>query len=150
MLRKTRAFVLQLMAELSLEQVNTIPEGFSNNISWNFGHMIAAQQGVCYKRAGLPIVVEEAFFEAYKPGSRPEQAISQEQWEAIKALSATSIDRLEADYASGLFSSYTPWTTRYGVELQSIEDAMQFILYHEGLHAGFIMALKKAVVLQPA
>jgi hypothetical protein len=47
------------------------------------------------------------------------------------------------DYLNNLFASYPPWSTRYGVEITNIDDALQFLLYHEGLHAGIIIAMRK-------
>jgi hypothetical protein len=35
--RKTRAAFVYLCKNLSMEQMNYIPEGFNNNIIWNFG-----------------------------------------------------------------------------------------------------------------
>lgn len=55
-LRKTRQYVLELIANLSMEQLNEVPAGFTNNIVWNLGHMLASQQGVCYLRGGLLIL----------------------------------------------------------------------------------------------
>jgi hypothetical protein len=149
-LRKTRAFLLEMISSLSNEQLNAIPEGYSNNVIWNFAHLIAAQQGICYKRAGLPTIVEDSFFEAYKPGSRPEGTVKAEDVSRIKVLSESTIDRFEADYEQGKFASYPAWATRYGVTISSIEDAMQFVSYHEGLHTGYIMALRRMLALQPA
>jgi hypothetical protein len=146
--RKTRGFLLQMLEGLSLEAINHIPDGFANNIAWNIGHLIAAQQGVCYKRAGLPAVVSDTFFDMYKPGSKPERAITAEELEEIKILSHTTLEQLEADYEKGLFNNYTTWTTRYGVELTTIEEAMQFIQYHEGLHTGYVMALRRVLAQQ--
>ena len=58
-IKKTRVSLLELVKDLSTEQLNKIPDGFNNNIIWNLAHMIAAQQGVCYVRAGLAPVVGE-------------------------------------------------------------------------------------------
>jgi hypothetical protein len=148
-LRKTRAYLTDILGSLTPEQINTVPDGFANNVIWNFAHLIAAQQGICYRRAGQPLVIDEVFFEAYKPGTRPQDTVSADEIERIKALSATTLDRFEEDYEKGMFANYPEWTTRYGVSLASIDDAMRFIHYHEGLHTGFIMALKRALVQQP-
>jgi hypothetical protein len=144
-IRKTRAFMLSLVSDLTLEELNAIPTGFNNNIIWNLGHVVAAQQGVCYARAGLPTWVDEAFFSTYKPGSKPEAAVDNEAVENIKSLMSSSLDKLQADYESGVWKQYPAWTTRYGTELSSIEDAVAFLLFHEGLHVGYIMALKRVV-----
>ena len=143
--RKTRAFLLENLKDLSTEQFNKIPEGFNNNIIWNLGHMIAAQQGVCYIRAGLKPHITEEFINAYKSGSKPAEVVDNAAIENIKTLLFDTLDQLESDYNSHLFDNYITWTTRYNVELASIADAINFIPFHEGLHSGCIGALKKLV-----
>ena len=58
-IRKTRAYLLESLKDLSTEQFNQIPGGFNNNIIWNLGHMIATQQGICYIRAGITQTVDQ-------------------------------------------------------------------------------------------
>ncbi len=143
-LRKTRHFALNLIADLSDEQLNKIPEGFGNNIIWNLGHLVAAQEGVCYKRSGAPTNISEEFFQAYKPGSKPEREASAEEIAQIKGLLLSSLDDLERDHAAGKLIM-TPWTTRYGVDINTIEDGISFLQFHEGLHQGYVTALVKLV-----
>jgi len=143
-IRNLRECALGIINELSLEELNHIPAGFNNNIAWNLGHMVAAQQGVCYKRAGLPIVVEESYFERYKPGTIPGAPITQEELDEIKSLLFSTLDQLEKDYADGIFVNYGTFTTRYGVELASIEDAVDFLPFHDGFHMGYMLALRRA------
>lgn len=145
-IRQTRAYLLEQIRGLSTEQLNIIPSGFNNNIIWNLGHMIAAQQGICYARPGIPLVVEDAFFQAYKPGSRPAQFAGPEEVELIKELLFSTLDQLETDLRQDLFVAYTPWTTRHGITLKRIEEVVNFLLYHEGLHAGVITAMKRIVI----
>lgn len=144
-IRQTRINVLKLIEGLTLEQLNKVPAGFNNNIIWNVAHLVAAQQGVCYRRAGLPMRIEENFFDLYKPDSKPERPVTAQEVEEIKQLLQSSVDQLEADYNSGYIGSYTPWITRYGVSIDTIEDAVTFLPFHEGLHTGYIMALKRAI-----
>lgn len=144
-LRKTRTFLLTIINELTLEQLNKVPDGFSNNVAWNFGHVIAAQQGVCYKRAGLPMIIDDELFARFKPESKPEAPVEEGELESFKLLLLSTIDDLEADYKSGKFDGYKPWTTRYGVQIDNIEDAISFLSFHDGLHIGYAMALRRAV-----
>ena len=145
-IRKTRTALLKLIEGLSTEELNEIPAGFNNNIIWNVAHLTAAQQGVCYFRAGLKMpVITEAYFKAYKPESKPEKVVSAEEVEAIKTLLFASLDQLEKDYAQNIFTNYTPWTTRYGVDIKNIDEAIAFLPFHEGLHLGYVMALKRVV-----
>jgi hypothetical protein len=143
-IKKTRAYILDSVKELTIDQLNKIPAGFNNNVIWNLGHLVAAQQGVCYLRAGLKPRIDEDFLDKYKKGSRPERFLDEEELKKIKGLFLSSLDELKQDYESGLWTGYNSWTTSYGVELNSIEDAIQFLNFHEGLHTGYIMALKRA------
>jgi hypothetical protein len=148
-IQKVRRFLLQQIEPLDASSLNEIPPGFNNNIAWNLGHLIAAQQGICYVRTGLKIVVEDKYFVEYKPGTKPERYIDDIEIEQIKKLLISSLEQLPIDYNNGLLSIYPAWTTRYGVEIASIEEAVQFVLFHEGLHSGVIQAMKKLVYKQP-
>jgi hypothetical protein len=144
-LRQPRLKILSILEGFTLEQLNAIPAGFNNNIIWNLGHMIAAQQGVCYKRAGVETRISDSFFEAYKPDSKPDGFVDAAGFEEIKSLLTTSLNDLKQDLEKEIFSNYPAWTTRYGVEITSIEDAIAFLPFHEGLHIGYIMAMRKLV-----
>jgi hypothetical protein len=144
-LRKPRLHLLNLISELNTEQLNKIPDGFNNNIIWNLAHVVAAQQGICYKRTGVDIIVTEEFFEAYRPGTKPLKFVDAEEIESIKELLSSTLDRLEADLENGIFVNYTTTMTRYGVELTSIDDAIKFLPFHDGFHMGYVMALKRLV-----
>ena len=144
-IRKTRAFLLDHLKDLTSEQLNKIPEGFNNNIIWNLGHLVAAQQGVCYIRAGLAPRLDEGFINTFKSGTKPGERLSEAEIENIKTLLFATLDQLEDDYNSGVFGNYTAWTVRYGVEFTNIDDAITFLPFHEGLHSGFVTALKKLV-----
>lgn len=143
--RKTRQYLLEKIRPLSTEQWNLVPHGFNNNIVWNFAHMIAAQQGICYLRAGIAMQVEENFYQLYKPGTKPTRFVGPEEIEVFKNQFITTLDSLETDLQQSAFAGYQPWTTRYGVEIHNIQDCLRFLLYHEGLHAGIITAMKNIV-----
>ncbi len=140
-----RLFLLNAVQSLTVEQLNKMPDGLNNNIIWNIGHLIAAQQGVCYKRGGVPTIIDENFWLAYKPESKPEQAIDSTEIERIKQLFSSTLAQFEIDYTNNIFSNYIPWTTRSGIKIENIDDALNFLLIHEGWHLGCILTLKKLV-----
>lgn len=144
-LRKTRDWALQLTEGIPEEALNAVPEGFNNNIIWNLAHLVAAEQGICYLRAGAEPVMPLSFIKAYTRGTRPEGPVSAVGIAEIRAALTATPARIEADLAAGAFAGYQPWTTPYGVELASIEDALQFLLFHEGMHCGYILALKRVL-----
>ncbi len=143
--KKVRKLLLDAIHELTTEQLNHIPAGFTNNIIWNMGHVIAAQQGICYRRAGLPLKIESHFFEKFKPGTMPDIFFTSNEIDSVKSLLLSTIDDFEKDYLSKAFNHYEIWTTRYGAEISDIEVAAEFIFFHEGIHLGCVMALKKCL-----
>ena len=40
-----RNILLGYFDKFNLEQLNTIPKGFNNNLIWNLGHIMVVQQG---------------------------------------------------------------------------------------------------------
>ena len=144
-LRQTRSNFIELLNGLSLEQINTIPQGYNNNIMWNFGHSLISQQSLCYVRPGFEAKVPQALISKYQRGSAPETPADAAELELLKNLCSTSIDTLLEDYKAGFFANFTPFTTSYGVELTNIEDTIKFLPVHEGLHLGYAMALKRLV-----
>ena len=144
-IRNTRQFLLEQIRDLPVEALNQIPTGFNNNIVWHLGHLVAAQQGICYTRSGCAPTVDERYITEFKNGSRPQQLYDAEAIAAITKLLFTTLDTLEADVASGLLNNYQPWKTRYGVEINSVDDAINFMSFHEGLHYGYILSFKKLV-----
>jgi len=143
---QTRRSVLELVKDLSIDQLNKIPPGFNNNIAWHLGHVIASQQGVCYKRAGIDMRIPDSFFMTFKPDSKPERFITQGEIDEIKVLLFSTIDQLVTDYQNNLVTTYPAWTTRYGVAITNYDEGIGFLPFHEGLHFGYVMALKRAVL----
>ncbi len=141
-LNATRNNVLNSIKGLSLEQLNTVPKEFKNSIAWNVAHLVVTQQILCYKLAGLALNLEASFVDRFKKGSEASD-ITQKDFAAIKAQLLDFPIKLEEDYAAGLFKNFNAYPTSYNVTLTSIEDAIQFNNVHEGLHFGYIMAMKK-------
>ena len=144
-IKNFRLFLLNQLRGLTPAQFSEIPQGYNNNVIWNLGHLICAEQSMCYSRAGLSLVVDDKYFSPYLPTTKPERVLDEQEIAAIKALFITSIDKLHVDFERQIFGNYTSsvmTATFYGVEVISIDDALDFLLYHEGFHAGYIMALK--------
>lgn len=142
-LQHTRKNVEKILSTYTIEQLNMIPDGFSNNLIWNYGHMIVTQQLLCYKLAGTDMMVSNELVELYRKGSRPEGNITEAEYSQLKELSKQTIQNLGLDYQKGLFTGYKEYPTSYGVVLRSIEDAIPFNNVHEGHHFGTILALRK-------
>ena len=143
--RQTRKNILRSVEGLTEKQINTIPEGFKNNIAWNFGHILIMQQLLFYTMSGNEPMVSEELIGKYKKGSRPVEIITIEEFDELKELYVKSIDKAEEDYNSGLFSGYQPYQTSYGINIDTIEDVIQFIYAHDALHWGIILSMLKVI-----
>ena|ERR1700748_3939776 len=144
-LQHPRRLILETISNLTIDQLNKIPEGFNNNIIWNLGHMIASQQGICYKRTGAELRVTDDFFKTYVSGSKPERFITEAEFVELKELFFSTLEDLQADYDAQKFTSYEGVNTRYNIPVSNIDEAIAFLPFHDGLHIGYIMSLRKLV-----
>lgn len=144
-LKVTRQLVANIVKDFSIEQLHKIPDGFNNNIAWNVAHLVVTQQLLCYKLAGLDCLVPEDLIENYKKGTKPTKKFTQEEWEEVLELFLGLPDTLLEDYTEGIFENYNDYKTSTGFELKSIEHAIAFNNYHEGIHLGSIFALRKLI-----
>ena len=147
-IKNFRLFLLSQLEGLTTAQLNQIPPGYHNNLIWHLAHLTSAVQAICYLRAGLPVTIAEKYLTPFLPGTRPERVIDDAEVAAIKALFIDSIDTFRVDFERGLFTTYSPSeriAAVYGVEITTIADALDFVLYHEGYHSGYVIALKHLV-----
>lgn len=148
-IKSVRTFLLSQIAELTTEQLNKIPEGYNNNIIWNLAHLVCAQQSICYLRAAQPVIIDQKYIKPFTTNTKPAEFINKAEIEKIKKIFTDSIDQLQIDFDKKIFDQYTPSENIlkiYGVSLMTIDDALEFILYHEGFHTGYIISLKHLVL----
>ncbi len=144
--KKTRGFFKAYLEKYSLEELNKIPDGFNNNIIWNIVHSVVTEQLLVYKLSGLKPNISEDLINAYKKGTKPEKEVTQEELETIKDLLFSTIEQTETDYKNKVFKTYNDYTlSTTGNTLTNVSEAIEFALFHEGLHYGYIMALERAL-----
>jgi len=146
-MRGARKFLINLIQEVSIEKLNEIPDGFNNNLAWNFAHVIATQQILLYRNAGVKPVIEDEFIDRYKTGTRPERYIDEKEFKIIKENLIQTIDKFEEDAATNIFGNYKAFDLKSypGVRIKNISDAAKFVSFHDGLHVGYSMALKRSL-----
>jgi len=145
LLLQTRQNLLARMEGLSLEQLNTIPEGFHNNLIWNAAHVLVTQQLLVYKMSGHTPPVSTDWISAYRKGTRPEGNMDAPTWEAVKSELISRVSESWEAYEKGVFRTYTPYDTSYGYRLENVEDAIRFNNAHEAMHLGTVIALSKLI-----
>lgn len=140
-----RKCIQEIIKGLTIEQLNNIPQGFNNNIAWNIGHTMVTQQLLVYKLSGLPCSISDDTIAKYAKGSNGNISMTTEEMKLTLNQLDTLAEQTEKDYKAGLFKTYNNYTTSQGFELTDVATAIQFSNYHEGLHLGIMMALKKLV-----
>ncbi|MBK7341963.1 MAG: DinB family protein [Saprospiraceae bacterium] len=145
LMRQTRRNFLQLVEACSLDQLNRIPDGYANNLVWNYGHIVVTLPLLTYGLSGLPLPVDAEIVALYRRGSRPDAPVDEEGWRQLQSLSEQTLQQVSQDYNAGLFREYKPYTTTYGYSLNNVDDAIRFAPVHEGLHYGYAMALIRQI-----
>ena len=143
--KTSRNLLLKFLENHSLEELNKIPEGFANNLIWNIGHIVTVQQMLVYKLSGLPMMISDEMVETYKKGTKPEHNISQDEVNDIKKLLFSTLEQTKEDFENDVFGDYMEFTTGVGFTAKSAKSAMEFNNYHEALHTGIIMQIKKFI-----
>ena len=140
-----QGFIGKAIEGLSDEQLSTVPEGISNNIVWNLGHLAHSLAGMTYMRSGLEYPLPEGYPELFKSGSSPstweEAPVVSEVVETSKKLTPQVTDGLMA----GKFDSFVAFDLMPGFTMNSVEQVLGFHLMHAGMHMHAIGAIKRAL-----
>jgi len=129
----------------SLEELNAIPEYFNNNIFWNIAHTLAHQQLYVYVFSGQTPLISEEWITNYKKGTKPTRNVEMADVMYLKSKLIASIKQTRVDYNNGKFKDYKKYTANSGSTLNTVEEAIIFNNFHEGIHHGSISALKRAI-----
>ncbi|SFJ61414.1 DinB family protein [Brevibacillus centrosporus] len=139
-----RNITLSALNTVSEEVADVIPEGFNNNIRWNFGHILVTQDLFMYGPScpNLPANYAALFAPGTKPanweGDVPSLATLAAQLEEQKArIKETFADRLDEKLSQ-------PFQLGNKGTMNTIGELFTFSLFHEGMHMNALGALKKA------
>ena len=141
----TRKNLISSLDNLSESHLLIIPNGFNNNILWNFGHIIVSQQLLCYAKAGVPLLVPQNLVDSFRKATSPKDCVNPVSFSELKSLAISAIEQFKIDLEANKFSNYESYPTSSGFELKSIEDAILYSQHHEGYHAGVISSIKNLI-----
>ena len=145
---KTRAILYKFLEQFSLEQLNTVPNGYRNSIYWNIMHVVVTQQLLVYGLSGLPMLIDSQLVEAFRKGTKTEEDASQKDVDNLKDLLISTVEQTQKDYVAGIFTNYTTYTVSTKSKLTNVEEALEFNNFHEGIHLGYILAMKNTIISQ--
>ena len=143
--QQNRKLLSKFLDKFSLEQLNTVPKGFKNSIFWNIGHTVVTQQLLTYGLSGQPLLIQDQLVAHYKKGTVTVHKANKKELEEIQSLLLTTLEQTKIDYDNGYFKNFTPYTTSLKVTLSTIEEVIRFNVFHEGIHLGYILAMKNCL-----
>ncbi|GEM55411.1 hypothetical protein B0A58_00460 [Flavobacterium branchiophilum NBRC 15030 = ATCC 35035] len=141
----SRKILASFLEQYTVEQLHKIPDGFSNNLIWNIGHVIVTEQLLVYKLSGLPMMVTDEMVEKYRKGTKPSEEITENEVKLLQELLFATINQTQKDFENGVFKNYQEYPTSTGFVLQNVKDAIAFNNLHEGIHLGIILGLRKFI-----
>lgn len=132
----------EMLPGISEEEADMIPEGYSNNIRWNMGHVYLDQylwiQSVTKEDTGVPADFHRWFGYGTSPGDFDNNTPSFKQ---LAALLEGQPQQIREKYGRRLEEEYAP--TEMG--MHTIEQVLIRTIFHEGLHLAAIMQLKRQI-----
>ncbi len=145
-IKRTLELFTQMVDELSVEALNTIPAGFNNNIAWNFGHAIVTIPALCYMRSGIRPDIEVPYFQRFVKGSKPTDIATREELDELKNFATSILTQVEDDIATGVFVNIKPFaTSTFAYDMDTVDEILTAALAHTGLHYGYALAIKKTL-----
>lgn len=130
---------------LTTKQLLTVPDGHRNHLFWNVGHLVVTQQILTYKLSGLPLNVSDDLVAHFAKGTSPLDWTTTPDADEVFRFFDTLPAQTVADYEAGRFTSFSPYQTATGPFLATLDDALAFNLFHEGLHTGVASAMRRLV-----
>jgi len=141
----SRNVLLKMTKNLTEIQYNIIPKGFNNNIGWNLGHILVTQQLLTHKLSNVPCTVDEMTIKKFGKGSTPQTNYTLSEIDNIKSQLLNTIETTEKLYNKGEFKTFNVYPTSLGYTINTLIETVAFSNFHEGIHVGIILSLKKIV-----
>ncbi|WP_419872667.1 DinB family protein [Candidatus Pristimantibacillus sp. PTI5] len=144
----TRETLLKSIRDISETDADVMPNGFNNTIRWNIGHILTSADRsfvIAKLTAKLPPHYKPLFLTGTTPKNWTIEAPSlqellsqlEEQKQAMQEIFSDRLDeKLETPLKLSLYEGY---------ELDSIGEVLNFFVFHEAMHLGYINALKRTI-----
>jgi hypothetical protein len=141
-----RKQLIHIMDTLTIDELNRIPEGFSNNIAWHAGHLWVSTPILCYHKTLVDPAYDIPQIEAFKNGTVPLKKYVSEDILEIKHGLIDSLNPIKDDYKKGRFNQIKPYSTHtFGKQLNAITDVFTCCELHDAIHIGNVKSMLKTI-----
>ena len=137
-----RDIMIQLLKESPKESLYKIPDGFSNNLIWNAGHVLVTYDEYISKLTGEKKQLKKVYYHCFTTGTSPvdwvedppsAQSIIQYLEEQPNVMEKLLAGRLQEKLSQPL--AYE----------QTLEELLCFLISHECYHLGTMKSISRVV-----
>lgn len=143
-----RQMLVKLFKSIPLEQADTMPPTWKNNARWQAGHLIITPALLTHGIMREPLGVPEEYRKWFAKGTSPADWGTDPvpNYRDLCDDLVPSIGRLIENLRHRLDEAFLePYTTSVGGVLHSPAQALNYSMFHDGVHLGMTMALKRAL-----
>lgn len=146
MFKYSRTSTLILLTRIDENFWDIQPENFPNTIRWNAGHIYAEAEGFLHDADNNYEITRPDWQGLFVDGSRPSEwpEVVPTMAEIIAALEEQAI-RIETFFNDKTYNKASKVRDVNGLMLETVDAALQFVTWHEGIHIGDVKSLRTIV-----
>lgn len=142
-----RGITEQAIKRIPEEVADIVPNGFNNNIRWNFGHIAFIQEKLAFGLLGEKMKLPKEYELLFAAGTKPaEWNETPPSFAEIAEVLADQKTRIK-EFLQGRLQEElpAPFTNQGGITSYSVGEAFLFSFFHEALHFETIRRIKRAI-----
>jgi uncharacterized damage-inducible protein DinB len=132
----------QFLESVSESTADQMPKGFNNTIRWNIGHILTAADGF-FGLKMLPGNYKELFWAGTKPADWTGDVPSLDTLDSQLREQEAQIEEIIANQLNEKLQQ--PIQFPNGLKINTFGEVTAFNNAHEGIHMGYMNALKRAI-----
>lgn len=143
-----RSYTFGRLKQSNDKEWDTQPEGYNNTIRWNVGHIFVTMETFTHLAIPEYAAVRSEWIPLFSTGTSPADWKGKKKIPSNDDLLMTLKDQKER--LTRIYSGNIELTIKEPIKigpltLDTVEAVVQFLTWHEGIHAGMIDGLNKAI-----
>lgn len=142
--RYSRTSTLILLNKIDEDVWDIQPDGFANTVRWNAGHVYSTAEDFLNEADNAYEITLREWHDLFLDGTRPSEwpdKVPSKQ-EIIETLEVQE-ERIAKFFKDRLENKASVIRDVNGMKLDTVDAALQFVHWHEGIHLGVMNALSK-------
>ncbi|WP_059103712.1 DinB family protein [Shouchella shacheensis] len=125
----------EVITRTTQENVDVIPEGFSNSIHWNYGHILVIADHLLSHAKNYDPVVPASYQQYFHKGTSPtDWSGDVPTLEQLKEVSSSQKKAIQSLLERNKESDATEVFTLFDQRFETVGELLSFVAFHEGMH----------------